>query len=148
MHEVEAVLEEIGARKIPILQVFNKIDLLDDRPPCIDRDAQGRPWRVWLSAETGEGIEFLQGAVSELLSGELIHHDLVLRPTHARLRSRLYARGAIEHEDVDEQGLYHLKVKLARSSLMRILDQEGLRQDADYQLEHPALRVDQAAGPL
>ncbi len=148
MHEVEAVLEEIGARKIPILQVFNKIDLLDDRPPCIDRDAQGRPWRVWLSAETGEGIEFLQEAVSELLSGELIHHDLVLRPTHARLRSRLYARGAIEHEDVDEQGLYHLKVKLARSSLMRILDQEGLRQDADYQLEHPALRVDQAAGPL
>ena len=148
MHEVEAVLEEIGARKIPILQVFNKIDLLDDRPPCIDRDAQGRPWRVWLSAETGEGIEFLQEAVSELLSGELIHHDLVLRPTHARLRSRLYARGAIEHEDVDEQGLYHLKVKLARSSLMRILDQEGLRQDADYLLEHPALRVDQAAGPL
>jgi GTP-binding protein HflX len=85
-------------------------------------------------------------AVSELLAGELIQQDLVLRPAHARLRSRLYARGAVEHEAVDEQGLYHLKVKLARSNLIRILDQEGLRQDADYQLDSPAGGPDQAVG--
>jgi GTP-binding protein HflX len=146
IREVEAVLEEIGARNTPTLQVFNKLDLLGDRSPSIDRDAQGRPWRVWLSAQSGDGIDLLLKAVSELLAGELIQQDLVLRPAHARLRSRLYARGAVEHEAVDEQGLYHLKVKLARSNLIRILDQEGLRQDADYQLDSPAGGPDQAVG--
>jgi GTP-binding protein HflX len=146
IHEVEAVLEEIGARNAPTLQVFNKIDLFEDRSPSIDRNAQGKPWRVWLSARTGEGIELLLQAVGELLAGDLVQQDLVLRPAHARLRSRLYARGAVEHEAVDEQGLYHLKVKLARNNLIRILDEEGLQQDADYQLDSPSSSTDQAVG--
>ncbi|MBT8146669.1 MAG: GTPase HflX, partial [Gammaproteobacteria bacterium] len=146
IREVENVLEDIGAGETPILQVFNKIDLMDERIPSIDRDDQGRPWRVWVSAQTGQGIELLLNAVGELLAGELVQQDLVLRPAHARLRSRLYARGAVEHEAVDEQGLYHLKIKLARNNLLRILDEEGLKPDADYHLGKPVSTVDQAIG--
>jgi GTP-binding protein HflX len=144
IREVEDVLAEIGAADAPILQVFNKIDLLENCAPAIDRDAEGRPWRVWLSARTGEGIELLLTAVSELLSGELVQQDLVLQPAHARLRSKLYARGAVQDEAVDENGQFHLKVRLARSNLLRILEEEGLQSESDYQLGKPVPTVEPA----
>ena len=52
IEQVEEVLDEIGAGEVPRLEVFNKLDLLE-QAPRIDRDADGRPCRVWLSAVTG-----------------------------------------------------------------------------------------------
>jgi GTP-binding protein HflX len=65
---VDKVLEQIGAQNVPQLQVFNKLDLLADQKPRIDRDQEGMPIRVWLSAVTGEGIDLLRQALQELLS--------------------------------------------------------------------------------
>jgi GTP-binding protein HflX len=144
--EVEKVLGEIGAAEIPTLQVFNKIDLLEGRRPTIQRNAEGKPWRVWVSAKSGAGIDLLLTAVSELLAGDLVQQDLVLQPTHARLRSRLYSRGAVQQEAVDDRGFYHLKIRLARSALLRILDEEGLRQNLDYTLGMSDFGTDQALG--
>ena len=50
---VDTVLEEIDAHEIPSLMVMNKIDMLDDFEPRIDRDEENKPIRVWLSAQTG-----------------------------------------------------------------------------------------------
>src|SRR5690606_2613256 len=49
--QVELVLEEIGAADLPQLRVYNKIDLLADAEPQIDRDETGKPVAVWLSAQ-------------------------------------------------------------------------------------------------
>ncbi len=62
--DVEEVLDEIGAGEIPQIQVFNKIDLLPDAAPRIERDAEGRARRVWLSAETGAGVDLLSQAIA------------------------------------------------------------------------------------
>ena len=132
MVEVDAVLAEIGADKTPVLQVFNKIDLIHGREPRIDRDADGKPVRVWVSAKTGAGMDLLLSAVTEILAGELIQQKLVLMPEHARLRSRLYDKGAVQDESVDGEGFFHLQVKLARESLLRIISEEGLQLDANY----------------
>jgi len=132
MLEVDAVLAEIGADKTPILQVFNKIDLLDGRTASIDRDANDKPVRIWVSAKTGDGMDLLLLAISEILAGGLIQQNLVLMPEHARLRSRLYDKGAVEEESIDDEGLYHLRVKLGRDNLKRIISEEGLQLDADY----------------
>ena len=64
--QVEAVLDEIQALEIPRLEVFNKIDLLKEAPR-IDRDDQGLPVRVWLSATTGAGLDLLRQALAERL---------------------------------------------------------------------------------
>ena len=49
--QVEHVLGEIDATDIPMLTVYNKIDLLDEAPENrIDRDENGKPERVWVSA--------------------------------------------------------------------------------------------------
>ena len=65
VHHVDGVLEQIGANEVPQLMVYNKIDKYDGFEPRIERDQDGLPKRVWLSAKTGEGIEFLRQALHE-----------------------------------------------------------------------------------
>ena len=59
MTEVNKVLEEIGAKDIPQLLVFNKIDL-EGRSPFITCAEDGTPKAVGISAANGEGIESSQ----------------------------------------------------------------------------------------
>jgi GTP-binding protein HflX len=67
IYEVNEVLKEVGAHAVPQLEVYNKIDLVEEAQPRIDRDELGRPLRVWVSAKSGEGLELLKHAVTELL---------------------------------------------------------------------------------
>lgn len=65
--QVNQVLDEIGASEIPQLQIYNKIDLMPDVEPHLERDHLGQPYRVWLSAFSGSGIDILKQAISELI---------------------------------------------------------------------------------
>ena len=123
--EVNKVLTEIGAESVGQLLVFNKIDLLPDCEPRIQRDDTGRPTRVWVSAKTGAGLDLLQQAVTELLAGSMAVETLRISPQQAKLRSQLYEKGFIEAEHVDEQGFYELRLRLPRRDLNRIIQQEG-----------------------
>jgi GTP-binding protein HflX len=62
--EVNKVLAEIEAADIPQVLVFNKIDLLDV-PPSVERDEYGRISRVFLSAQSGAGLDGLRLALTE-----------------------------------------------------------------------------------
>ena len=62
--EVNKVLAEIGAAKIPQVLVFNKIDMLDVAPN-VQRDDYGRIVRVFLSAKSGAGLDGLRQAMME-----------------------------------------------------------------------------------
>lgn len=112
---VNQVLHEIDAGDLPQLQVMNKIDLAGIEPR-IDRDAQGRPHRVWLSAATGAGVELLHQALGELLGGDRVQSPLHLPLTAGRLHARLRASGAIAEETVDEHG-WRLQIDAPRSVL-------------------------------
>jgi len=61
---VNQVLAEIGAEAIPQMLVMNKIDLTA-QPPRVERDEYGRISRVWASAETGAGVEFIRLVLEE-----------------------------------------------------------------------------------
>jgi len=66
--EVEAVLEEIGADDIPRIEVMNKIDQMPQtftRGAVLERDGQGFPSQVFLSAKTGLGLDLLRSALAE-----------------------------------------------------------------------------------
>lgn len=65
MAEVGRVLAEIGADRIPVILVWNKIDL-GEVLPGIDRDEHGKIHRVRLSARTGAGMEHLRSALAEM----------------------------------------------------------------------------------
>lgn len=69
--EVYKVLDEIAANEVPVLEVMNKIDLLENFTPRIDRDEEGLPIRVFCSALTQEGMNLLRMAISERLAYSL-----------------------------------------------------------------------------
>jgi GTP-binding protein HflX len=126
IEHVNMVLSEIGAGQVAQLQVFNKLDLIPRREPYLQRDENGKPYRVWVSAKTGEGIELLQEAVAELLASGLVTKTLHLQPQQARLRSKLYERGAVKEEQVDDAGICHLQICLPKADLTRLLEREDL----------------------
>jgi len=128
--EVEHVLHEIGASGIPVLLVYNKADLLGQEVPTLERDEQGRPWRVWVSALNGDGVDNLLQAISELLGEDFIEPELHLPPQNGRLRARLYRQGAVKHESLDEQGHMCLSLRLPKQDFERLLKEEGLDAQA------------------
>ena len=120
IHQVNDVLEEIGARDIPQLQVYNKLDLLE-QPARIDRNADGVPQRVWLSAATGEGVELLLQAVAELVGQDMVSETLDIGPEQGGLRAALYRLGAVAAEDYGDDGVAHLRVRLPRADWNRLM---------------------------
>jgi GTP-binding protein HflX len=123
--EVDKVLQEIGADEIPTLLVFNKIDLLPDATPMIERNEAGRPVRAWVSAHTGAGIPELLGAIAELLSEDLVTVRLPLQPEQGRLRARFYAVSAVLEENQDENGQAWLLLRLPRTDFIRLMNEAG-----------------------
>ena len=126
IEQVELVLEEIGAAELPQLKIFNKIDLLSDVTPRIDRDDAGKPIAVWLSAQSGLGCELLDQALSELLGTEMVVGQLLLSPQDGRLRSALYAQQAISEEFFRDDGVCVANLRVPKSDLLRILSAQKI----------------------
>jgi GTP-binding protein HflX len=112
MAQVNQVLADIKADKIPQLEVFNKIDLLPAVEPHIDRDETGKPIRVWLSAATGLGLGLLNQALTELFSSSLITRRCFLTPQQGDIRAKLFICAKIIDEHIDEQGASELFVEM------------------------------------
>jgi len=72
---VNQVLAEIGAEAIPQMLVMNKIDLTAQLPR-VERDEYGRISRVWASAKTGAGVEFIRLVLEEGAGPVLIPAEL------------------------------------------------------------------------
>lgn len=72
---VDQVLAEIGADAVPQVLVFNKIDLTP-LPARIERGECGRINRVWISAASGEGLDFLREALDEYATAALRQTEL------------------------------------------------------------------------
>lgn len=126
IEQVELVLEEIGAADLPQLRVYNKVDLLTDTDPHIDRDETGKPVAVWLSAQTGAGCELLNQAISEVLGKELVSGCLVVPSNQGRLRAMLYAQQAVVSENHRADGASLLQIRVPKDDLLRILSAENM----------------------
>lgn len=64
IEEVNKVLVEIGARHVPQILIWNKVDLTGVAP-AVERDGYGRILRVKLSARTGDGLALLRDVLGE-----------------------------------------------------------------------------------
>ena len=77
--EVNKVLHEIGADRIPQIVIYNKIDL-QDLPAGVKRDEYGKIVSINLSAKTGAGIDDLRGALAEVRDAQ--KQDVAEQPWH------------------------------------------------------------------
>jgi GTP-binding protein HflX len=122
--EVNDVLKQIGADKIPQIEVYNKIDLTEDEVPRIERGEDGLVKRIWLSAQTGEGLDLLREALAEFYHQEHVHKLLQLQPADGRLRARLFELGGVISEKTTETGGWDIEIDLPKVAYERLLQQE------------------------
>jgi len=132
--QVEDVLLEIGADEVPVLQVFNKIDLLDEFRPRVERNEQGVPMRVWVSAVTGEGMTELSDAIVERLAERVLHQFVVLGPADGKFRSLLHQAGSVLSERHRDNGDTVMEVRLQERDWLQLLRRAGL-SESDVRLE-------------
>ncbi|MCC6209398.1 MAG: GTPase HflX [Gammaproteobacteria bacterium] len=145
--EVNQVLRDIGAGDIPQIEVYNKIDLGAETAARIDRDAEGRPSRVWLSARDGQGMDLLLQAIQERLLSPVdsaatsneersvsvtrarsLRAQVRLAPAAAgRIRARLYEWSVVREERVTDGGEWIIEAILRLDMLGYLQQQTGCR---------------------
>ena len=126
IEQVQAVLKEIEADTLPVLYVFNKIDLMLGEKPRVERNPEGAPCRIYLSAQTGMGLDALRQVLSELIFTDLFEGELAVSPQQGKLRGLLFAAHAVQQERVDTQGVSHLTLRLPMARYERICREAGV----------------------
>jgi GTP-binding protein HflX len=100
---VRDVIGEIGARDIPEIVVFNKVDLLkDDDQRLLLRALE--PTAIFVSARTGEGVAELQARVAELVPSPSVQVDLLVPYDRGDVVASLHDRGRILSTEYVESG--------------------------------------------
>ncbi len=117
IEQVNRVLQEIGADTLPQIEIYNKIDLIDQVDPRVDRNQDGTVSRIWLSARSGEGVEQLVEVLRERFSGELVRGTVALGPHQGGLRARLYREDGVCREQGTDAGGWQIEVELPRQTL-------------------------------
>jgi GTP-binding protein HflX len=64
---VEKILTDLGITDIPVVQIFNKIDLLPNKQILLEKNKSSDGLTVYISAKTGEGIPSLKEKLKALL---------------------------------------------------------------------------------
>ncbi|MCE9687026.1 GTPase HflX [Shewanella sp. AS16] len=121
--QVQNVLKDIEADEIPQLVVCNKIDLLDEVPPRIDYDAEGKPERVWISAQKSQGFDLLLQAIGELIGTVIKELTLKIPATAGHYLGQFYRLEAIQHKEYDDLGNCILSVRLSDADWRRLAKQ-------------------------
>lgn len=119
--QVNDVLAEIEADEIPQLMICNKIDKLSGTEPRIDRDENGMPIRVWISAQQGLGIDLLFSALTDCLAQDMVEHQLRIPPHQGKLRGALFRMQCISSEEYTGEGDWLVDVRMPNADWQRLI---------------------------
>lgn len=140
IEQVGLVLDEINAGDLPQLKIYNKLDLLPDQQPRIDRNDEGRPIAVWLSAHSGEGLDLLLQALSECLGQKMIAGQLLLNSNMGRLRAKLYELSVVDDEVFADDGQCELSIAITQVEFCRLMSAESINpKDLEWRGVAPRL---------
>lgn len=128
VQQVDEVLVQIKADKIPCIHIMNKVDKSQTKPR-VDIESDGTIKRIWLSAQSGEGLALLRETLAKYFREEMVQGSLTLQPDQSRLRALLYDIGAVQVENIDENGLTQLKLRVSRKHLNQLSSKENLTLD-------------------
>jgi GTPase len=96
--DLEVVDAETGAGIVPILEVWNKCDLLDHEMRAELAEAAEAQGAVVLSAVSGEGVDVLEQRLAEMLTGGAREITVTLSMNDGRRMAWLHAHGEIIDE--------------------------------------------------
>jgi GTP-binding protein HflX len=140
VRQVNSVLKQLDADKVPQIRVYNKIDRLD-RAPRVANNRAGEGRAAWISAATGDGIPLLVDAIGERLRRKTVQGVMHLQAAQGRQRAKLFEIGAVLNEEACEDGGWDIELKMAERDLRRFLKHENLADDLLESLPEPATAV-------
>ncbi|MCK3657438.1 GTPase HflX [Pasteurellaceae bacterium Pebbles2] len=118
---VNEVLTEIEAQNVPTLLVYNKIDQLENIAPHIEYNDENQPVAVYLSAQSGAGIELLFNAIRQRLANTILNLSLTLRPQQGQIRHAFYQLNCIQQEKISELGEFELTLKIDQIQWLKLV---------------------------
>ena len=95
----QSLLSEIGAEKIPVLNVLNKCDLIAQTPISLNDNT------CLISAKTGFGLDVLLNRIGQLLTPSHTRLTLLLPYSEGGLLGELRARGTVFSEQYQNDGI-------------------------------------------
>ena len=134
VRQVNAVLKQLDADRVPQIRVYNKIDKLD-RQPRVTNNRHGEGRAVWLSAVSGEGIPLLLESIANRLRRNRVTGTIRLLPEQGRARAMLFELGAVSREISAEGGGWELDINVDEREFRRFLKRADLD---DSILEEPS----------
>src|SRR5687768_10431720 len=121
----EQVLEEIGAKEVPRLLVFNKIDRAGDATAQAEREASLRaqhPDCIVMSARREADIAKLRAAIAAFFERDLVEAELFLPWSAQNLRGEIFATCKVLEERADAEGTF-LRVRGDPEAVKRLREQ-------------------------
>lgn len=98
----KALLDELGCGNIPIITVYNKIDLVDKPQP--EGAIAGSDRSVYISATENVGIDNLLDCIGEVLADTIKTVNLQIPFSHGSLLDRIRTQGKVVAEEYNNEG--------------------------------------------
>jgi len=127
METVEKILNEMGLSDVSVIEVFNKMDALDD-PSVLKLVKETKPEAVLISAVKGTGIDSLRERMRHVMEQDKVVLDIQLDPTNGKLWQELYRVGEIQSTEAVGDTI-QMKVQLGRVEAGRLGLLEPKRPD-------------------
>ena len=106
---------------IPRLFIYNKCDLIDEPKFIVNRNLEGDPTLVKMSAKVKEHFDKLLEVISEKLSFDHVITVLNLSSNDLYLRSLLYDMRSVLNEKHLDDGSVELKVRMPEHKLKSVI---------------------------
>ena len=135
IRDVHEVLQEIGAGRVPRIEVFNKCDGLASGRieagsgwPRAEPGADGRPARVLASARTGAGTDLVAEAIRAHAGRARLTRAARIPPSQGRLRAALYAGASVVEEVGEPDGACSMTFRIEPGMLARLCRETRLAE--------------------
>ena len=112
---VNEVLSTIGADKIPVINVYNKIDLMKEKINLIN-DVNN----IQISAQDGVGIENLLHSISKKIKPEPITALIRININQSKERALIYSQSSVIVENMIDNNLLEMTVEIDIKSLKKM----------------------------
>ena len=123
----DKVIDEIGARDVPRIRVFNKIDHVGDAAAQAEREAAlrpGYPACIVMSARRADDVDLLREAIVAFFQQGLVEVDLFLPWSAQQQRGAIFASCEVLDERADAEGAF-LRVRGERKAVQALCEQFG-----------------------
>ena len=127
--QVNNILKQLEADKVPQLRVYNKIDKLNYMPKLTKR-VNGSGRAAWISAMKGDGLDLLMGGISSFFARNLLSGSIELSNNQGKQRAKLFQMGAVKEEKILKDGSWELALEITKQDIYRFLKKEGMKADA------------------